>query len=382
MTHPTMMRPPPVDPARSMMENNLEVTEMSVLGPDVYTNARPPWHPPGARGIYGGSVVSMCLAAGQRTVEPDFAPHSCHCYFLLAGNAAIPILLHVERVRDGRSFATRTVQARQRGRCIFTLTVSFARMPPKDTSTSMSTTAPLHHAVAMPTSRPLQPPADWDDDGGIEPRLLRALGIAPVEQPVVAGPMHIVGDVDALPHRKKTQQWVRVRGRISAAGGRAAHLCALAYLSDRYFIGTICRLHRLWRLPFSVESVLGEDDVGDEKDDDDDDTTTYNQLVRSSPSLRQLIRQHVEAESGGVPLEAYRGRPRLGMVVSLDHTVYFHEPDRVCADDWMLVEMDSPWANSGRGVVTQRIFSKDGMLLATCVQEVRAAENRTAVRGC
>ena len=36
----------------------------------------------------------------------------------------------------------------------------------------------------------------------------------------------------------------------------------------------------------------------------------------------------------------------------------------------MFTEMDSPWAGDGRGVVTQRIFSKDGTLLATCFQEV------------
>ncbi len=35
----------------------------------------------------------------------------------------------------------------------------------------------------------------------------------------------------------------------------------------------------------------------------------------------------------------------------------------------MFTEMESPWAGDGRGVVTQRIFSKDGTLLATCFQE-------------
>lgn len=50
-----------------------------------------------------------------------------HCYFVLAGDAAIPILYHVERVREGKSFMTRTVQARQRGKCIFTTTASFVR---------------------------------------------------------------------------------------------------------------------------------------------------------------------------------------------------------------------------------------------------------------
>lgn len=50
-----------------------------------------------------------------------------HCYFVLAGDATIPILYHVERVREGKSFMTRTVQARQRGKCIFTTTASFVR---------------------------------------------------------------------------------------------------------------------------------------------------------------------------------------------------------------------------------------------------------------
>jgi len=50
-----------------------------------------------------------------------------HCYFVLAGDSETPILYHVERVRDGRSFATRTVQARQRGKPIFTTTLSFNR---------------------------------------------------------------------------------------------------------------------------------------------------------------------------------------------------------------------------------------------------------------
>ena len=93
------------------------------------------WHPPGARGVYGGAVIAQCLAAAQRTVPPPssandnavFLIHSMHCYFVLAGDSTIPILYHVERVREGRSFVTRTVQARQRGKCIFTTTLSFMR---------------------------------------------------------------------------------------------------------------------------------------------------------------------------------------------------------------------------------------------------------------
>lgn len=80
-------------------------------------------------------MVAQCLAAAQHTIPAPspannhavFLIHSMHCYFVLAGDASIPILYHVERVREGKSFMTRTVQARQRGKCIFTTTASFMR---------------------------------------------------------------------------------------------------------------------------------------------------------------------------------------------------------------------------------------------------------------
>jgi acyl-CoA thioesterase 8 len=123
----TLIRPPPIDYSQSAIENVLELTQLSDIDPDLFTNTRPLWHPPGARGIFGGAAIAQTLSAAQKTVDPDFTVHSMHCYFVLAGNADIPIIYHVERVRSGKSFATRTVQARQRGKVIFTMTASFVR---------------------------------------------------------------------------------------------------------------------------------------------------------------------------------------------------------------------------------------------------------------
>ena len=36
---------------------------------------------------------------------------------------------------------------------------------------------------------------------------------------------------------------------------------------------------------------------------------------------------------------------------------------------WMYSEMWTPWSGDGRGVVGQRIWSREGMLLASCMQE-------------
>ncbi len=60
----------------------------------------------------------------------------------------------------------------------------------------------------------------------------------------------------------------------------------------------------------------------------------------------------------------------IGMMVSLDHTIYFHDPTGFRADEWMLTEMESPWAGDGRGFVAEKIFTPDGRLIASCVQEV------------
>ncbi|KAJ6779767.1 hypothetical protein PWT90_11159 [Aphanocladium album] len=71
----------------------------------------------------------------------------------------------------------------------------------------------------------------------------------------------------------------------------------------------------------------------------------------------------------GDDVSQWEKHPRLGMMVSLDHSIYFHEPRRVRADEWMLSEMQSPWSGDGRGFVLQKIFAADGTLLASCMQE-------------
>lgn len=51
------------------------------------------------------------------------------CYFLLSA-APKPILYHVDRVRDGRSYSTRAVRAQQNGKVVFIMLCSFQRPEP------------------------------------------------------------------------------------------------------------------------------------------------------------------------------------------------------------------------------------------------------------
>lgn len=145
-------------------------------------------------------------------------------------------------------------------------------------------------------------------------------------------------------HAKKTRQWVRCRGKISPAGGHAAHLSALAYMSDSYFIGTVSRIHGYNRTDIKTKSS----------------STSSAKNAKKSPAPTSQI----------------------SMMVSLDHTIFFHEPRGFRADEWMFTECESPWSGDGRGVVMQKMWGSDGRLVATCHQEgvVRLEQDGAEVR--
>ncbi|MBV7698662.1 acyl-CoA thioesterase II [Streptomyces sp. TRM70350] len=64
-----------------------------------------------------------------------------------------------------------------------------------------------------------------------------------------------------------------------------------------------------------------------------------------------------------------RGGWAVGDVVgaSLDHAMWFHRPFR--ADEWLLYDQESPSAYGGRGLGQARIYTQDGRLAITVIQE-------------
>lgn len=79
----------------------------------------------GFRQLFGGQVIGQSLSAASQTVPADRHMHSMHAYFLRPGDATLPVVYEVDRVRDGGSFSTRRVLAIQKGRPIFSNSVSF-----------------------------------------------------------------------------------------------------------------------------------------------------------------------------------------------------------------------------------------------------------------
>jgi acyl-CoA thioesterase-2 len=163
-------------------------------GPDTFvgTGPRYPWG-----GLYGGQIIAQALRAATLTVDPAYVLHSLHAYFIRLGDAEEPIRLEVDRIRNGRTFLTRRVVARQSVGAILNMSSSFQTPEPAaevQTETLPAVAAPddLHHD-------------SWT--GLIERRFLPA-DIAP-------------GRVGA---------WMRLSEEIGA--DPVLNACALAYLSD------------------------------------------------------------------------------------------------------------------------------------------------------
>ncbi|XP_033141026.1 acyl-CoA thioesterase 2 isoform X8 [Brassica rapa] len=111
------------DNERSLLER---ILYMDPLDLNVFRGFTLP-NAPALGKVFGGQFVAQGLAAASKTVEFMKLVHSLHAYFLLSGDTNIPIIYEVSRLRDGNNFATRRVDARQKGKTIFTLFASFQR---------------------------------------------------------------------------------------------------------------------------------------------------------------------------------------------------------------------------------------------------------------
>ena len=98
--------------------------ELSPHGTDVYVGAGPqyPWG-----GLYGGQIVAQALRAATLSVDDGLEPHSIRAYFIRRGDHHEPVRYEVDRIRNGRSFATRRVVARQAIGAILNAESSFQR---------------------------------------------------------------------------------------------------------------------------------------------------------------------------------------------------------------------------------------------------------------
>ncbi|HEY7724771.1 MAG TPA: acyl-CoA thioesterase II [Anaeromyxobacteraceae bacterium] len=198
--------------------------------------------------VYGGQVIGQALVAAERTVDGRM-PHSLHAYFLLPGDVGAPIVYQVDRIRDGRSFSARRVQAIQHGRPILSMIASFQ----KDE-------AGLEHAAPMPEVPPPEALAPWAE---LHRRWLAEAGRAP---PGVAEALRAPGAFEfrpvepqnpllPAPAEPRRAFWFRSVDRIP--DDPQLHRCLLAYASDYGLVGTALLPHgKSWYQPSVVVASI------------------------------------------------------------------------------------------------------------------------------
>lgn len=163
-------------------------------GPDVHVGTGPayPWG-----GLYGGQIVAQALRAASSTVDERFRPHSLRAYFIRTGDAAEPVRYEVDRIRNGKSFCTRRVVARQAVGAILNLEASFQ----------------VHEPTGSKAIVPCDPVPHPDELGGDS-----------------WSTMFVRRKVPGTDERGRVRSWFRM---VDAVGDDpCTQACALAYLSD------------------------------------------------------------------------------------------------------------------------------------------------------
>ncbi|MDP9387754.1 MAG: acyl-CoA thioesterase II [Actinomycetota bacterium] len=179
--------------------------------------------------VFGGQVAGQALVAAGRTVAEARPVHSLHAYFLRPGDPRAPILYQVDRIRDGRSFATRRVVAIQHGEAIFNLAASFH-----------AAEEGFDHQVPMP---PAPAPEDVPDFTERMAPYREQLGDwygrpRPIDIRHVGDPPLATSGERRAPRQ---QVWTRTDGALP--DDPLLHACVATYASDMTLLDSILLAH-------------------------------------------------------------------------------------------------------------------------------------------
>lgn len=241
--------------------------------------------------LFGGEVMSQSISAAQQTVADEFILHSFHAYFMRAGEAGKAVIYDVESIRDGRSFLSRRVTARQHGHAIYSCQCSFQ---------------PAEEGLSHQDETEIPPGPDGliTDQERYSSSPSKTLKID--NWPLEYRQAYPIDTEDSAKQEARNTIWIRANCEVT--DDLNSHQQLLAFASDTHLLATSLRPHNInhW----------------------------------NSHSLR---------------------------IATIDHSMWFHRPFRI--DEWLMYQVNSPWAGNGRGLNFGRIYDTEGNLVASTAQE-------------
>lgn len=218
-----------------LLQNLVEVLSLERLELNLF---RGPSRNLGGRSTYGGQIVGQAMVAASHTVDGR-EPHSLHAYFLLPGDMNLPVVYEVDRLRDGKSFSSRRVQAIQHGRPILSMMASFHHPEPG-----------FEHQAPMPEVPPPESLKSWPEL--VEEWMQQEPDITEEARAALTADFFIdfrpVDPVNPLrPFKRGTrgEMWFRAKTRLPDDAW--LHRCVLAYASDWGLLGAALRPYgRRW----------------------------------------------------------------------------------------------------------------------------------------
>jgi acyl-CoA thioesterase II len=183
---------------RRLAEAVVASLDLTVVGDGAFEGVPPRTFGPRT---FGGQVVAMAVVAAMRCEPAAGAPHSLHGYFLRPVAPELPVRLHAETIREGRSFQTVELRMNQQDRPAFVMTAQFHADEP----------GPDYQPAMPDVPGPAELPEQWPH--------------GPIEVRVADLPRRDDGTYAAT-----RRAWMRTRAGLP--DDPAVHAAMAAYVSD------------------------------------------------------------------------------------------------------------------------------------------------------
>lgn len=265
-----MSVPIPENPLDDLLRTlNLTTLSTSSNGEDRFEGPSQ-WMPHGR--IYGGQVLAQSLVAATKTIDTEGIRnvHSLHGYFLRAGDIDLPITFSVDRLRDGRSFSTRRVQAFQKDLAIFSMIASF-----QDSDAGLDHQEDFPQDIPDPETLPTAASLLGESEHPVVQYWAKA---RPFDMRHVTSPIFFKVDGEHVAHQAV---WIKSLGALP--DDMQIHRAAMAYASDYTILESIYRRHGIGWAHRGLKSASLDHAMWFHRDGRADEWMLY---VQESPSAQ------------------------------------------------------------------------------------------------